>query len=136
MAPPASCTWSAIAPAISGPIVIGGTKWPSITSTWISRAPASMTSATCAPRRAKSDERIDGATRFPAYSSWREAVVFSVAASISGPSVRVGLDVAQHRVAALLAAHVLASAHPADRPMLAAVRALRDELVAAQAEDA
>ena len=40
MAPPASCTWSAIAAATSGPIVIGGTKWPSITSTWMTRAPA------------------------------------------------------------------------------------------------
>ena len=38
-APPASWTWSAIEAATSGPIVIGGTKWPSITSTWISRAP-------------------------------------------------------------------------------------------------
>ena len=65
MAPPASWTWSAIAPAISGPIVIGGTKWPSMTSTWITRAPASITSATCAPSRAKSAERIEGATRRP-----------------------------------------------------------------------
>ena len=29
--------------------MIGGTKWPSMTSTWISRAPAAMTSATWAP---------------------------------------------------------------------------------------
>ena len=46
-----------------GPKVIGGTKCPSITSTWITRAPAASTSATCAPRRAKSADRIDGATR-------------------------------------------------------------------------
>ena len=32
---PAAWTWSAIASTTSGPIVIGGTKWPSITSTWI-----------------------------------------------------------------------------------------------------
>ncbi len=43
--------------------MIGGTKWPSITSTWITRAPASITSATWLPSRAKSAERIDGATR-------------------------------------------------------------------------
>ena len=40
----------------------GGTKWPSMTSTWIVRAPASSTAPTCSPRRAKSAARIDGAT--------------------------------------------------------------------------
>ena len=44
----------------AGPIVIGGTKWPSITSTWIIRAPAAITSSTCAPSREKSADRIDG----------------------------------------------------------------------------
>ena len=34
---------SAIASTTSGPIVIGGTKWPSITSTWMTGAPASST---------------------------------------------------------------------------------------------
>ena len=63
MAPPASWTWSAIEPATSGPIVIGGTKWPSITSTWITLAPAAITSATCEPSIEKSAERIEGATR-------------------------------------------------------------------------
>src|SRR3954470_9035896 len=67
--PPASWTWSASEPTISGPIVIGGTKWPSITSQWMTRAPASMTSATCWPSCAKSDERIEGATR-GSRSSW------------------------------------------------------------------
>ena len=66
IAPPASWTWSAIEPATSGPIVIGGTKWPSITSTWITRAPASITSATWAPSVEKSAERIEGATRLRA----------------------------------------------------------------------
>jgi hypothetical protein len=61
--PPTACTWSASAPTISDPNVIGGTKWPSITSTWITRAPAASTSSTCDPSRAKSAERIDGATR-------------------------------------------------------------------------
>ena len=41
--PPRSCTWSRSASTISAPIEIGGTKWPSITSTWITRAPASIT---------------------------------------------------------------------------------------------
>ena len=50
-------------PTIRAPIEIGGTKWPSITSTWITRAPASMTDSTWSPRRAKSAARIDGATR-------------------------------------------------------------------------
>jgi hypothetical protein len=43
--------------------VIGGTKCPSITSTWITRAPAAITSSTCDPRLAKSADKIDGATR-------------------------------------------------------------------------
>src|SRR2546423_139389 len=61
--PPASWTCSRRAPTASGPIVIGGTKWPSITSTWITRAPASITARTWSPSRAKSADRIDGATR-------------------------------------------------------------------------
>src|SRR4051794_21770366 len=65
MKPPASCTWSRMPSTIKGPIVIGGTKWPSITSTWITRAPASMTVWTCSPSRPKSADRIDGATRRP-----------------------------------------------------------------------
>src|SRR5680860_231003 len=63
IAPPAACTRSAIDAATSGPIVIGGTKCPSITSTWISRAPAAITSSTWEPSFEKSAERIDGATR-------------------------------------------------------------------------
>ena len=46
----------------AGPMVSGGTKWPSMMSTWIMRAPASSTAPTCSPRRAKSAARIDGAT--------------------------------------------------------------------------
>ena len=49
----------------SGPTVIGGTKCPSITSTWITCAPASSTSPTCSRSRAKSADRIDGATCTP-----------------------------------------------------------------------
>src|SRR5215210_8972352 len=61
--PPRSCTRSRNVATIREPIEIGGTKWPSITSTWITRAPASITASTCSPRRAKSAARIDGATR-------------------------------------------------------------------------
>src|SRR3954454_5618506 len=60
--PPASWICPAIASSTSGPIVIGGTKWPSMTSMWMTRAPASITLATCSPSRAKSAERIEGAT--------------------------------------------------------------------------
>src|SRR4051812_7705269 len=115
---PASWARSAIEPATSGPIVIGGTKLPSMTSTWITRAPAARTSLTCSPRRAKSADRIDGATRRPLNAS-RFAIKIS--------------DVAQHRVAAMLADHVLCGAHPGDRLVLAAARTLRDQLVAEQA---
>ena len=58
----AACTCSAIAETTSGPIVIGGTKCPSITSTWMTVAPASSTVWTCSPSRAKSADSIDGAT--------------------------------------------------------------------------
>src|SRR5947207_6958246 len=61
--PPASWTCSRRPSTISGPIVIGGTKWPSITSTWITRAPASITSRTRSPSWEKSVARIEGATR-------------------------------------------------------------------------
>src|SRR5688500_1064391 len=44
----------------NGPIVMLGTKCPSITSTWIQSAPAASTVAISSPRRAKSAERIDG----------------------------------------------------------------------------
>ena len=44
----------------SGPMVMLGTKRPSITSTWIRSAPACSTSAICCPRHRKSAERIEG----------------------------------------------------------------------------
>src|SRR4051812_16881820 len=68
--PPRLCTRSRSDSTISGPIVIGGTKCPSITSTWMTRAPASITSSTCRPSRAKSADRIDGATRTSDSSGW------------------------------------------------------------------
>ena len=67
--------------ATRGPIVIGGTKWPSMTSTWMIRAPAAITSSTCEPSFEKSDERIEGATRFDAKSSRGPVDAVSVAAS-------------------------------------------------------
>src|SRR5579862_4413376 len=45
-----------------GPIVRFGTKCPSITSTWMTLAPPSVAAHTCSPSRAKSAERIDGAS--------------------------------------------------------------------------
>ena len=44
----------------SGPRVMLGTKWPSITSTCTQSAPAASTAATSSPSRAKSAERIEG----------------------------------------------------------------------------
>ena len=45
----------------SGPMVMFGTKWPSITSTWIQSQPAASMARTSSPSRAKSAERMDGA---------------------------------------------------------------------------
>src|SRR6185312_8053973 len=47
----------------TGPIVRLGTKWLSITSTWIQSAPAASIASTSAPRAEKSALRIDGAMR-------------------------------------------------------------------------
>ena len=47
---------------MTGPKVRLGTKWPSITSTWIRSAPPCSASATCSARRATSAERIEGAS--------------------------------------------------------------------------
>jgi hypothetical protein len=56
-------TRSAIAATTVAPKLIDGTKCPSMTSTWITRGPAASTSSTCDPNRAKSADRIYGATR-------------------------------------------------------------------------
>src|SRR5690606_15811972 len=50
-----------IAAVTAGPTVRLGTKWPSMTSTWIQSAPACSAARTCSPRRVKSAERIEGA---------------------------------------------------------------------------
>src|SRR5258708_1385404 len=44
-------------------MVILGTKWPSMTSTWIQSAPAASTARTSSPSLAKSAASIEGATR-------------------------------------------------------------------------
>ncbi len=90
-APPAECTRSAIDAATSGPIVIGGTKCPSITSTWITRAPAAITSSTCAPSWAKSAERIEGATRRSSSSS-------AMRSDTRGPPVHMGRSIESPQV--------------------------------------
>jgi hypothetical protein len=46
----------------SGPKVMLGTKWPSITSMWIWSAPALSTASISAPSLAKSLARIEGRT--------------------------------------------------------------------------
>ena len=60
--PPRSWIRPVMSATIFGPKVITGTKWPSITSMWMTRAPASSTSPTCSRMRPKSADRIDGAT--------------------------------------------------------------------------
>ncbi len=52
-----ACTNGAIACNTTGPMVILGTKWPSITSTWMIRTPASMTAPISSPKREKSSPR-------------------------------------------------------------------------------
>jgi hypothetical protein len=46
----------------TGPIVIFGTKRPSMTSTWIQSAPAASTARISSARYPKSVDKIDGAT--------------------------------------------------------------------------
>src|SRR5215831_11544752 len=46
----------------TGPIVMFGTKRPSITSTWIQSPPAASTACTSSASRPKSADKIDGAT--------------------------------------------------------------------------
>src|SRR5208282_1161491 len=45
-----------------GPMVRFGTKCPSMISTWMTLPPPSAAACTCSPSRAKSAERIDGAS--------------------------------------------------------------------------
>ena len=59
--PPRACTSSLSDATISGPIVIGGTKWPSIDVDVDHLAPASITVVTCSASREKSQARSEGA---------------------------------------------------------------------------
>src|SRR5918999_4602370 len=63
--PPRSCTGRAIERRTTGPIVTGGTKWPSPTSKWKTRAPASRSRSSCSPRRRKSAAYSDGSISAP-----------------------------------------------------------------------
>ena len=69
---------------IFGPKVITGTKWPSITSMWITRAPASSTSPTCSRMRPKSADRIEGATSVVVGQSRIGGIVVEAAARPGG----------------------------------------------------
>ena len=124
MIAPAAWTRSASAATISAPNVIGGTKWPSITSTWMTRAPAASTSSTCSPRRAKSADRIEGAIRRSRSSAASRQRARSMASHLDRP---------QHAAVAVVAGDDRRARHPHDRRVLAAVRAYRDQLVALQA---
>src|SRR5579862_5804771 len=97
------------------PKVIGGTKCPSMTSTWMTRAPAASTAPTCSPSRAKSAARIDGAT-------WRPVRLRGIR-----------LDRSEHAALAVVAGDDRRARHADDGGMLAAVRAHRHELVPLQA---
>src|SRR3954463_9886857 len=50
----------------TGPMVMLGTKRPSITSTWIQSAPAASTARTSSPSRVKSADNTEGAMRIEA----------------------------------------------------------------------
>src|SRR5215470_14301394 len=52
-----------IACSTIGPMVMLGTKRPSMTSTWIQSAPAASTARTSSPSRVKSADSTEGATR-------------------------------------------------------------------------
>ena len=95
----------------AAPIVIGGTKWPSITSTWIDR-------------RAGVDHRRDllaQAREVGREDRGRDAVE-------AAPSDRL-----EHRAPAVVAHVERGVGHPHDRGVLAAVRAHREQLEAVQA---
>src|SRR5689334_14830715 len=92
-----------------GPIDSGGTKWPSMLATWMTRAPASTTSWTWAPRRAKSAARMLGAMRRGLGMTCGRA--------------DYALDLDEHRAATVIADRGRRRGHPDDGAVLAAVRA-------------
>src|SRR5689334_9256061 len=94
-----------------------------MTSTWIKRAPASSTAATCSPSRAKSAARIEGAM-------WRPPRISCLVIAARRSDRR------EHAPLAVHAGELRSRRHAHDRGMLAAVRADRHELEAMQAVDA
>ena len=103
-------TCSRMDSTITGPIVIGGTKCPSITSTWMARAPASITMSSCSPSRAvgRQDRRLDLLGADPPGHS--RPAAWQVEAS----------DRLQHRATAAHALHLIRVTHAHDRRVLAA----------------
>jgi hypothetical protein len=99
-----------------------------MTSTWMTRAPASNTSFTCAPRREKSADRIEGATR-----SSRSSGDACDGTSGLSRDWRTPLDRPQHASLAVVAGDDGGGRHSHDRGMLTAVRAHRYEFVSLQA---
>ena len=102
--------------------MIGGTKCPSITSTWITRAPASQHLPDLLAQPAevgRQDRRRD------AHAAQQLAC--------AAPYAHIGL---QHRVAAVVALQDRGGGHAHDRRVLAAVGADRGQLEAVQAVDA
>src|SRR6185312_917102 len=126
--PPTSWTRSARAETTIAPKVMGGTKWPSMTSTWMTRAPTARSSETWEPSLAKSADRIDGATR---RSRSRAACAGGVTLVPRAP-----LDLLEHAALAVVALDDRRAGHPHDRGVLAAVRTDRDQLIATHAVDA
>src|SRR5918999_3899958 len=76
--PPRSRTRGAIERRTTGPIVTGGTKWPSPTSKWKTRAPASSRRSSCSPRRRKSAAYSDGSISTPRTHSLQPTVAMLV----------------------------------------------------------
>src|SRR5580658_1137715 len=94
----------------------------------MTRAPTSITSATCAPSRAKSAERIEGAKRRSwSISSTPSRLVLVEVINLHGP---------EHAALTVIAGDDGRARHAHDRRVFAAVRAHRHELVALQAVQA
>src|SRR5581483_2545216 len=103
-----------------GPMVILGTKCPSITSTCSSEAPPSAAACTCSASRAKSAERMDGASSIMRFSKCQP--ILPAAAAVDATSVKT--EVASFRVT-FAEAKRRASAKPKGDLLFPAGRTLR-----------
>src|SRR5277367_5692504 len=75
-----------------GPMVMLGTKWPSMMSTCRTVPPPSMADWACWPRREKSAERIDGASSMgPALLGWGDYTRMGVYYRLKEDGKRWGL---------------------------------------------